>query len=89
MDFSWLSPVVDTLTFGYNIFGNERNYQTKRADTQWEREQYLENRDYNRALQQQIFEREDTAIQRAVQDAGKAGLSPLPVLNACCPSVNC
>lgn len=79
MDFSWLSPIVDTLTFGYNVFGNERNYATKRSDTQWEREQYLENRDYERALQQQIFEREDTAIQRAVQDAGKAGLSPLSV----------
>lgn len=79
MDFSWLSPISDFLTFGYNVFGNERNYATKRADTQWEREQYLENRDYERSLQQQIFEREDTAIQRAVQDAGKAGLSPLSV----------
>lgn len=79
MGVEWLSPVVDALTFGYNIFGNERNYTTKRSDTAWEREQYLENRDYNRALQQQIFEREDTAIQRAVQDAGKAGLSPLSV----------
>lgn len=79
MDLSWLSPIVDTLTFGYNVFGNERNYHTKREDTAWEREQYLENRDYERALQQQIFEREDTAIQRAVQDAGKAGLSPLSV----------
>lgn len=79
MDFSWLSPVADFLTFGYNLFGNERNHQTKRSDTKWEREQYLENRDYERALQQQIFEREDTAIQRAVQDAGKAGFSPLSV----------
>ncbi len=79
MDLSFLSPIVDTLTFGYNVFGNERNYATKREDTAWEREQYLENRDYERALQQQIFEREDTAIQRAVQDAGKAGLSPLSV----------
>lgn len=79
MDLSWLSPIVDTLTFGYNVFGNERKYQTNRDDTAWEREQYLENRDYERSLQQQIFEREDTAIQRAVQDAGKAGLSPLSV----------
>lgn len=79
MGVEWLSPLVDTLTFGYNVFGNERNYDTKRQDTAWEREQYFENRDYERALQQQIFEREDTAIQRAVQDAGKAGLSPLSV----------
>lgn len=80
MDFlKWISPITDLFSFGYNIFGNERNYDTKRSDTAWEREQYLENRDYERALQQQIFEREDTAIQRAVQDAGKAGLSPLSV----------
>lgn len=79
MDLSWLSPVTDFLTFGYNVFGNERKHKTNRADTQWERERYLENRDYERALQQQIFEREDTAIQRAVQDAGKAGFSSLSV----------
>lgn len=73
-------PIIgDVLSFGYNVFGNERNYKTNRKDVAWQREQYLENRDYERALQQQIFEREDTAIQRAVQDAGKAGFSPLSV----------
>lgn len=81
-----LSPITDLFGIGYNIYNNERNhqanernYETNREDTLWEHEQYIENRDYNRALQQQIFEREDTAIQRAVQDAGKAGLSPLSV----------
>lgn len=70
---------LDAVATGYNIFGNERAYRDQKANTQWEREQYFEQRDYDRALQQQIFEREDTAIQRAVQDAGKAGLSPLAV----------
>lgn len=36
-----------------------------------------ENLDYQKALQQQIFEREDTAYQRTVDDMRAAGLSPL------------
>lgn len=36
-----------------------------------------ENLDYQKALQQQIFEREDTAYQRTVQDMRRAGLNPL------------
>lgn len=76
---SVLNLGLNAVSTGYNIFGNERAYRDQQANTAWEREQYFDQRDYNRALQQQIFEREDTAIQRAVQDAGKAGLSPLSV----------
>lgn len=36
-----------------------------------------ENRDYQRALQQQIFAREDSAYQRTVNDMRAAGISPL------------
>lgn len=36
-----------------------------------------ENLDYQKALQQQIFEREDTSYQRTVDDMRAAGLSPL------------
>lgn len=36
-----------------------------------------ENLDYQKALQQQIFEREDTAYQRTAQDMAAAGLNPL------------
>lgn len=36
-----------------------------------------ENLDYQKALQQQIFEREDTAYQRSVNDMRLAGLNPL------------
>lgn len=46
----------------------------------WANEQYLENRDYSRALQQTIFNREDTAVSRVLDDARSAGLSPLSVL---------
>lgn len=46
----------------------------------WSNQQYLETRDYERALQQNIFNREDTAIMRAVDDARNAGFSPLAAL---------
>lgn len=39
--------------------------------------QNKKNRDYQKALNQKIFEREDTAYQRAVSDARSAGFSPL------------
>lgn len=63
----------------YNIFGNERNYAASQRQFELENERYIENRDYQRALQERIFEREDTAIQRAALDAEKAGFSPLTV----------
>lgn len=40
-----------------------------------------ENLDYQKALQQQIFAREDTAYQRTVDDMRAAGLSPLSMQN--------
>lgn len=44
---------------------------------QWNADRYIENRDYDRALQKQIFAREDTAVQRALDDYTNAGFSPL------------
>lgn len=41
-----------------------------------------ENLDYQKALQQQLFEREDTSYQRTVSDMRAAGLSPLSMQNA-------
>lgn len=40
-----------------------------------------ENLDYQKALQQQIFDREDSAYSRTVQDMRNAGLSPLSMQN--------
>lgn len=37
----------------------------------------FDNRDYERALQQQIFDREDTAYSRSIYDMMNSGLSPL------------
>lgn len=39
-----------------------------------------ENLDYQKALQQQIFAREDSALQRTVADAKAAGISPLAAI---------
>ena len=75
----WIKGIVSALGFGYDIYGNERNYKAQQRQLALENERYIENRDYQRALQQKVFEREDTAIQRAALDAQKAGFSPLTV----------
>lgn len=75
----FLNPAVSAVGLGYDIFSNERNFKAKQAQLALENERYIENRDYQRALQQKVFEREDTAIQRAALDAQKAGFSPLTV----------
>lgn len=54
--------------------------EAQQAQQSWANQQYLESRDYNRALQQTIFNREDTAISRAVDDAKNSGFSPLAAL---------
>lgn len=43
-------------------------------------ERYEEQKTYERNLQERLFQREDSAYQRAVADARKAGLSPLAAL---------
>lgn len=67
---------------GYNWFSNERAYKAARADSEWSKKLALWNAyqqqrefDYARDIQNQIFEREDNAVQRRVADLEKAGLS--------------
>lgn len=68
-------------------YWNSKNYdlaseaqQAQLAQQEWVNEQYIENRDYERQLQQEIFHREDTALQRSLQQATDAGFSPLTAL---------
>ena len=61
--------------FGY--YGNQQtnnvNQNIANQNLQFQRE----NLDYQKALQQQLFEREDTAYQRTVNDMRMSGLNPL------------
>lgn len=49
----------------------------KTEQQEFENEFVMDESDYNKALQQQIFDREDTAYSRTVNDMLNAGLSPL------------
>lgn len=61
---------------------DERHFQqeTEFAREQWEYQKEMD--DYNKALQQKIFEREDTAVSRLIADAQRNGINPLTALNA-------
>ena len=64
------AAITDSITNGinahYGIFNNERNFYYERRNWQ-----------YQKALQQQIFDREDTAVQRRAADLKAAGFNPL------------
>lgn len=69
---------------GVSIYNNQQNLalskealEAQKSQQAWANERYLEDRDYQRSLQKTIFEREDTALQRAKEDAVNAGFSPL------------
>lgn len=70
---SWLSPVtgVGSVALGFGNLIQNQNIANKNFQLQQEQ---LE---YQKALQQEIFDREDTAYQRTVNDMRSAGLSPL------------
>lgn len=74
---AWYEPLLDIVGLGSDIGFGAANYKLQKEQQEWEREQYKVNRDYERALQERIFAREDTAMQRGVRDARLAGLSPL------------
>ena len=61
----------ENLALAREAFEAQQNQQA--LENEW----YLNERDYQRTLQQQVFAREDTAMQRARDDFEAAGFSPL------------
>lgn len=61
-----VGAIMKPLEFGYSVYSNERNYDMQQS-------QY----DYQRNLQQEIFNREDNAVQRRMKDLKAAGFNPL------------
>lgn len=64
--FTSAGDVVKPFEFAYDVFNSERNYG-------FQREQY----NYQKDLQNRIFEREDNAVQRRMKDLKAAGMNPL------------
>lgn len=57
-------------------------FEAQKSQQAFQNEQYLDNVDYQKALQNRIFDREDTAMTRSVQDHVAAGFSPLTALGS-------
>lgn len=60
--------LTNIATLGYNIYQDQRDYRNAVAQ-----------QDYQKALQREIFAREDTSLQRRMDDARAAGLNPFSV----------
>lgn len=72
----FIDGAIGVLDFGKNLVGDIVNYQNQKEEQM-----------YQRQLQERIFDREDSAMQRGVQDAVKAGLSPLSATAASSGSI--
>lgn len=66
------SLLTGAMNLGSTIVTNQFNEKIAEENLALQRENF----EYNKDLQQQIFDREDTAYQRKVQDLIKAGINP-------------
>lgn len=66
---------AEETAYNRNFTQEEQAYQ--RGLDAFQQQFALDERDYNRALQQQLFEREDTALERQAQSLSKLGINPL------------
>ena len=69
---------------GASIYDTVKNSEIAENNLDWQKEAFAQNQanwrenfDYQKALQERIFDREDTSYQRTVNDMRQAGLNPL------------
>lgn len=81
MDLSFIGGLAQA---GASIFDTLKNSETAENNLDWQKEAFTQNQknwetnfDYQKALQERIFDREDTSYQRTVNDMRQAGLNPL------------
>lgn len=81
MDLSWIGGIAQA---GASIFDTIKNSETANNNLNFQNEVFAQNQknweanfDYQKALQERIFDREDTSYQRTVNDMRQAGLNPL------------
>lgn len=72
-----LTGVGSILNAGANIYNVIQQNKTQRKQLELYQDQF----DWNKHVQQQTWQREDTALQRMVEDAQSAGISPLSGLS--------
>lgn len=68
-----LSGVGSLINAGANVYNAIQQSRTQRKQLELYQDQF----DWNKHVQQQTWQREDTALQRMVEDAQAAGISPL------------
>lgn len=71
------SAISSGLNYASQQETNQTNKRIAKQNLEFQREQL----DYQKALQQQIFAREDTAHQREINDLRQAGINPLATAN--------
>ena len=81
MDLSFIGGLAQA---GASIYDTTKNSEIAKKNLDWEKEAFTQNQanwrenfDYQKALQERIFDREDTSYQRTVNDMRQAGLNPL------------
>lgn len=81
MDLSWIGGLAQA---GASIYDSAKNSEIAENNLDWQKEAFAQNQanwrenfDYQKALQERIFDREDTSYQRTVNDMRQAGLNPL------------
>lgn len=81
MDLSWIGGIAQA---GASIYDTAKNTEIAENNLDWQKEAFAQNQenwrenfDYQKALQERIFDREDTSYQRTVNDMRQAGLNPL------------